>query len=234
VPAAIPDRDPRAPDGAILLVDKPKGWTSFDVVNKIRHLLHVRRVGHAGTLDPMATGLLIVCTGKQTKAIGQYVDLDKEYDGEMILGARTASFDAETPLEDVRSIDGITEARLRDVVAQFVGAQEQIPPMWSAVKVGGRPLYKYARKGVDVARKGRSIVIQSIELHDIVFPKVAFTVACSKGTYIRALVNDIGTALGSGAYLSALRRTRIGPYLLNHALSIDQLIAAYAGAGGTT
>lgn len=233
MPVTIPDRDPRAPEGALLLVDKPKGWTSFDVVNKIRHLLHVRRVGHSGTLDPMATGLLIVCTGKKTKEMGQFVDLDKEYDGEMILGARTASFDAETPIEEIRSIDGITGERLHDVVARFVGAQEQIPPMWSAVKVGGKPLYKYARKGVDVARRGRSIVIRSIELHDIILPKVAFTVVCSKGTYIRALVNDIGVALGCGAYLTALRRTRIGTYSLNQALSMDQLIAAYGGAGGT-
>jgi tRNA pseudouridine55 synthase len=233
VPAAIPDRDPRAPEGAILLVDKPKGWTSFDVVHKIRHLLHVRRVGHAGTLDPMATGLLIVCTGKQTKEIGQFVGLDKEYDGEMILGARTASFDAETPVEDIRSLDGITVERLREVVAGFLGAQEQIPPMWSAVKVAGKPLYKYARKGIEVERKGRSIVIHSIGLHDIALPKVPFTVVCSKGTYIRALVNDIGAALGSGAYLAALRRTRIGSYSLTQALSMDQLIAAYGGTGGT-
>jgi len=232
VPAAIPDRDARLAEGAMLLVDKPKGWTSFDVVNKIRGLLHVRRVGHAGTLDPMATGLLIVCTGRKTREIDQFVGLDKEYEAELLLGGRTASFDAETPVEDQRSIEGITEERVCEVFAQFVGLQQQIPPMWSAVKVKGKPLYAYARKGIEVERKPRDVNIASIVLTGIDLPRVSFTVTCSKGTYVRALVNDIGLSLGCGAYLTALRRTRIGTFVLGDAQTIDQLSLACRDAGG--
>jgi tRNA pseudouridine55 synthase len=232
VPAAIPDRDPRIAEGEMLLVDKPKGWTSFDVVNKIRHLLHVRRVGHAGTLDPMATGLLIVCTGKKTGEIEQFVGLDKEYEAELFLGGRTASFDAEMPVQDQRSIEGITENRVREVFRQFVGPQQQLPPMWSAVKVKGKPLYAYARKGIEVERKARNVNIASIVLTGIDLPRVSFTVTCSKGTYVRTLVNDIGDVLGCGAYLTMLRRTRIGTFALRDAYTIDQLTAVYRDPGG--
>jgi tRNA pseudouridine55 synthase len=209
----------------MLLVDKPKGWTSFDVVNRIRHLSHVRRVGHAGTLDPMATGLLIVCTGKKTKEIDQFMGLDKEYEAEMALGGRTESYDAETPVVEERSTVGITEARVREVMGRFLGKQQQIPPMWSAVKVKGRPLYRYARRGVEVERKARDVEILSLRAERIAIPLVAFSVACTKGTYIRTLAHDIGEELGCGAYLTALRRTRIGPYRVEEAATIEELAA---------
>jgi len=224
LPAVDPERELHLAEGEMLLVDKPQGWTSFDVVNKIRSLFHVRRIGHAGTLDPMATGLLIVCSGRKTKELSQFVGLEKEYEGEMILGARTPSFDAETPVSERRSTEGVTEERVRSVLREFVGQQTQIPPMWSAVKVQGRRLYEYARKGVEVGRSPREVFITSITPGRIAVPTVAFTVVCSKGTYIRALVDDAGQRLGCGAYLSALRRTRIGPYRVTDALAIEDLI----------
>jgi tRNA pseudouridine55 synthase len=207
----------------MLLVDKPKGWTSFDVVNKIRHLFEVRRVGHAGSLDPMATGLLIVCTGKSTKEIDRYMGLEKEYEGDMLLGGRTESYDAETPVVEQRSTEGITAERVRDVMGRFVGKQQQIPPMWSAVKVQGRPLYKYARRGVEVERKPREVEIVQLTPTRVAVPEVGFTVTCTKGTYVRTLVHDIGAALGCGAYLTSLRRTRIGSYRLEEAATLDEL-----------
>lgn len=221
--AVQPARELRIAEGEMLLVDKPKGWTSFDVVNKIRHLFHVRRVGHAGTLDPQATGLLIVCSGSKTRDLAGFSDLDKDYEGEMKLGGRTASFDAETPVVDERSVEGIGGEQIREAFARFVGKQQQVPPMWSAVKVKGRPLYRYARKGVDVERRPREVEVFRLTPDRIEIPLVGFSVACSKGTYIRALVNDIGAALGCGAYLTALRRTRIGPYKVEDALTIADL-----------
>lgn len=179
------NRELHVEEGEVLLVDKPKGWTSFDVVNKIRHLFRVRKVGHAGTLDPMATGLLIVCTGKKTKEIDGFVGMDKEYDAAMTLGGRTASYDADTPVLENRPVDGITAERVTEVLRQFVGPQAQVPPMWSAVSVGGTRLYKLARKGKEVERRPREIVVQSITPVSIAVPLVRFTVACSKGTYVR-------------------------------------------------
>lgn len=211
-------------DGTVLLVAKPKGWTSFDVVNKIRRLLHVRKVGHAGTLDPMATGLLIVCTGRKTREIERYQGLEKEYVVSMVLGARTESFDLETPVIEQRSTDHVTEASVRAVLKEFEGFQTQLPPMWSAIKVAGKPLYRYARKGREVERKPREIFVRSLVLDDISIPHVRFTVICSKGTYVRALVDDIGKRLGCGACMSALERTRIGDLLLKDAVTIDALI----------
>jgi tRNA pseudouridine55 synthase len=223
-PATDPERDLNLAEGEMLLVDKPQGWTSFDVVNKIRSLFHVRKVGHAGTLDPMATGLLVICSGRRTKELDRFMGLEKEYDGEMILGARTPSFDAETPVIERRSTEDITEEGIRTALAEFVGQQMQIPPMWSAVKVDGRRLYEYARKGKEVVRSPREVTITSITSVKITIPAVAFTVVCSKGTYIRTLVEDVGQRLGCGAYLSALRRTRIGPYSVADALTIEDLV----------
>lgn len=211
-------------EGSVLLVAKPKGWTSFDVVNKIRHLLHVKKVGHAGTLDPMATGLLIVCTGRKTREIEQYQGLEKEYVVSIELGARTASYDLETPVIERRDIDHVTETAVRTVLREFEGFQTQLPPMWSAVKVAGKPLYRYARKGREVERKPREIFIRSIVLDNVSLPGVCFTVVCSKGTYIRTLVDDIGRRLGCGAYVTALERVRIGDLLLKDAMTIDELI----------
>ena len=220
----VPHHDLNFAEGEVLLVDKPAGWTSFDVVNKIRCLFHVPKVGHAGTLDPMATGLLIVCTGRKTKEIAGFTGLDKEYDAEMTLGGRTASYDAETPIIEAKSLEGITEPLIRDVLARFVGAQMQIPPMWSALKVGGRRLHTLARRGIEIDRAPRAVTIHEITPTAIDLPKVRFTVVCTKGTYVRSLVNDIGGFLGCGAYLSGLIRTRIGDFHLSDALSVNDLI----------
>jgi tRNA pseudouridine55 synthase len=207
----------------MLLVDKPAGWTSFDVVAKLRGVLGVRKVGHAGTLDPMATGLLIVCTGARTKEMESFIGLDKEYDVEMTIGARTESFDAATPVLERRDISAITFADVEAVLRGLVGPQQQIPPMWSAVKVRGKALYRYARKGQTVERVTREIVIRSIEPGLMDLPRVRFRLTCSKGTYVRSLVNTAGERLGCGAYVTALRRTRIGPYRIEDALSISDI-----------
>lgn len=210
--------------GEMLLVDKPAGWTSFDVANKVRHLFGVRKVGHAGTLDPGATGLLILCTGARTREISSYAGLEKEYEGTLVLGARTASFDAETPVLETRPLEGVTETQIRAAAGEFVGAITQVPPMWSAVKVGGKRLYAYARKGQTVERVPREVTIHSLEVRQVRMPEVEFTVVCSKGTYVRALVEDLGLRLGCGAHLLRLRRTRIGPYRVTDACTIDELV----------
>lgn len=215
--------------GEMLLVDKPKGWTSFDVVNKIRGLFHVRKIGHAGTLDPLATGLLIVCTAKKTRDIQLYQGQEKEYDATILLGARTASFDAETPVIEWKSTEGITPDDVRGVLAGMVGYQTQLPPMWSAAKVRGMRLYKYAKKGIEVERRPREISISRIDPVLIEIPQVRFTVVCSKGTYIRTLADDIGRKLGCGAYLESLTRTRIGEFRLADAVTIDELVRYRAG-----
>ncbi|MGB6033878.1 MAG: tRNA pseudouridine(55) synthase TruB [Bacteroidota bacterium] len=222
-------------EGALLLVDKPAGWTSFDVVKKIRTLFRLRKVGHAGTLDPLATGLLLVCTGKRTKTIEEFVGLEKEYEGGMFLGARTSSFDAGTPVVERHSVEHINDETVRSVFGEFAGPQEQLPPMWSAVKVNGKRLYALARQGKTVERKTRQVIIHSLAPTRIAIPEVDFSVVCSKGTYVRALVDDIGQRLGCGAYLRLLRRTRIGPYHLSDALTIEELVAqkhASAASGG--
>jgi tRNA pseudouridine55 synthase len=211
-------------DGTVLLLDKPSAWTSFDVVKKVRSVLRARKVGHAGTLDPMATGLLIICTERRTREVDTFMGMDKEYEAELTLGARTPSFDADTPIQEQKGVKGVTEDQVREVVASFVGAQEQTPPMWSALKIDGRRLYKLARRGETVPRKPRSIVVHRIELMALELPVVRCTITCSKGTYVRALAEDIGLRLGCGAYLSRLRRTRIGPYHVDDALTIEQLV----------
>jgi tRNA pseudouridine55 synthase len=209
--------------GEFLLVNKPKGWTSFDVVSRVRWLLGVKRVGHAGTLDPMATGLLILCTGEHTKEVQQFVGLEKEYRVEIMLGGRTETFDAESPVVEHSDYSGVTEEVLRQTLAGFTGHQAQLPPMWSAVKVHGKRLYKYARKGQEVTRTPREVFIRSIDLLEFAPPIVSLRVVCSKGTYVRTLVDDIGRALGCGAYVNALERTRIGHYHLSDAVTLDEL-----------
>jgi tRNA pseudouridine55 synthase len=211
-------------EGELLLVDKPAGWTSFDVVNKLRRLLHVKKIGHAGTLDPMATGLLIVCTGKKTRSMEQFIGLEKEYQATMMLGGRTESYDAETPVVERFPVDDVTEEAVRTVLAEFTGPQRQTPPMWSAVKVGGMRLYKYARRGEHVVRKPREVFVRLLQATRIALPQVELTVVCSKGTYVRGLVNDIGIRLGCGAYLTALRRTRIGGYHVADAMSVEDFV----------
>jgi tRNA pseudouridine55 synthase len=218
-------RELRFAEGELLLVRKPAGWTSFDVVHRISRMFGIKKVGHAGTLDPLATGLLIVCTGKKTKILGTFVGLEKEYDAEMTLGGRTESFDAATPVIEAKSTEGIDESRVLAVLREFTGTRLQVPPMWSAVSVKGKRLYKYAREGVEVQRPPREIVVQSIVPLLVRVPVVRFSVTCSKGTYIRSLVNEMGERLGCGAYLSALERTRSGPYRLADSVTIEELAA---------
>ncbi|RMD68393.1 MAG: tRNA pseudouridine(55) synthase TruB [Bacteroidetes bacterium] len=217
--------------GEILLVNKPEGWTSFDVVSKIRNrlrkVLGVRKikVGHSGTLDPMATGLLIIATGKATKQLHELQGLPKEYEGTLVLGATTPSYDAETEVDQEYDWEHITLEQLEQARQRFIGEIEQVPPIFSAIKVDGQPLYKRARRGEAVEVEPRKVTIYEFELTRLELPRVHFRVACSKGTYIRSLAHDFGQALGSGAYLTALKRTAIGPYRLEDAWELDDLIA---------
>ena len=216
--------------GEALLVNKPLEWTSFDVVNKLRYALkritgnRNYKVGHAGTLDPLASGLLIICCGKMTKRIDEFTGMDKEYTGTITLGATTPCFDKELPPDAFYPTEHITEELLRETAKQFVGVIQQYPPIYSAVKVDGQKGYLAARKGKDIELKAREITIIEFELTRINMPEVDFRVVCSKGTYIRSLANDLGKALNSGAYLSALCRTAIGEYKLSNALSIEDTI----------
>ena len=216
--------------GATLLVDKPQGRTSFDAFNimryKIKRRLKVKKikVGHAGTLDPMATGLLIVCTGKFTKKLAEFQGLPKEYTGTLRLGATTPSFDAESDVEESFPIDHITPELLEQARLQFLGDIEQVPPMFSAIKVDGQPLYKKARKGEMVEIEPRPVTINEFTLTRIELPEVGFRVHCSKGTYIRSLAHDFGKAVRSGAYLTALRRARIGQFRIEDAWDLEELV----------
>lgn len=216
--------------GATLLVNKPKEWTSFDVVNKIRYKLKHRlgvkkiKVGHAGTLDPMATGLLIICTGKFTKKLDKYQGKPKEYTGEITLGATTPSFDAETEIDQKFSIQHIDNQLIEQARLKFIGDLQQFPPMYSAIKVDGQPLYKKARQGIVIEVKPRPVSIYDFEITAINLPTVKFRVTCSKGTYIRSLAYDFGKALDSGAYLSELTRTKIGKFNLEEAWDLEDLI----------
>ncbi len=218
-------------DGTCLLVDKPQGWTSFDVVNKIRsaikHSLGLKniKVGHAGTLDPMATGLLIICTSKWTKKLAEYQGLSKEYTGTITLGATTPSYDAETEPDGIFPTDHITEEQLEQARQGFIGQIEQMPPMFSAIKVDGQPLYKKARQGIMVEIAPRPVTIYEFEMTKVELPTIDFRVKCSKGTYIRSLAFDLGKALNSGGYLSSLCRTRIGEFDLKDAWDLEALVA---------
>ncbi|MBP8976522.1 MAG: tRNA pseudouridine(55) synthase TruB [Bacteroidetes bacterium] len=208
---------------SVLFIDKPIDWTSFDVVKKVRSVFHLRKVGHAGTLDPKATGLLIVCTGSKTKDINQYVGLEKEYVGVMELGVQTPSYDSETEVVEYHPYDNISNEQIYNIAQKFVGTQTQVPPMYSAVKYGGKPLYRFARQGKELPRIERTIMIFSFEITSIGLPFVDFHVVCSKGTYIRSLVNDFGNTLGCGATLRSLRRTRIGSFSVDSAVTISAL-----------
>lgn len=216
--------------GALLLVDKPKTWTSFDVVNKlrskIRHTLGIKKikVGHSGTLDPMATGLLLICTGKFTKKLEEFQGFPKVYTGTIKLGATTASYDAESKEDETFPLDDITPEKIEIARQQFLGKIEQIPPMFSAIKVDGQPLYKKARKGEKIEVKPRPVEIYKFEITNIDMPFLDFKVACSKGTYIRSLAYDFGRALNNGAYLTDLRRTKIGDYSIKKAWDLEELL----------
>lgn len=213
-------------EGRVILIDKPLHWTSFDVVRKIRNLIKIKKVGHAGTLDPLATGLLIVCTGKFTKKINQFMAQEKEYTGQIILGAVTPTYDLESEPRDFKSIDGITPELIAEAAQKFTGEILQTPPIHSAIKQKGKPVYLQARKGIDVIIEPRKISIKSFEITAIEIPVVSFKVVCSTGTYIRSLANDFGAALGCGGYLSELRRTRIGNFKAADAMSIVKFEAS--------
>ena len=213
-------------EGRVILIDKPLHWTSFDVVRKIRNLIKIKKVGHAGTLDPLATGLLIVCTGKFTKKINQFMAQEKEYTGQIILGAVTPTYDLESEPRDFKSIDGITTKLIAETAQNFIGEILQTPPIHSAIKQKGKPVYLQARKGIDVIIEPRKISIKSFEVTAIEMPVVSFKVVCSTGTYIRSLANDFGAALGCGGYLSELRRTRIGNFKAEDAMSIVEFEAS--------
>lgn len=210
-------------EGLVLLIDKDKSKTSFDAVRDVRRKLNVKKVGHAGTLDPMATGLLIICSGKKTKEIYKYQDMSKVYEGTITLGKSTPSMDGETEPTEVKAIDGITEEQVNRVKESFLGEIEQIPPMYSAIKHKGRSLYKYARKGIEIKREPRKVTIYKFLIKDINLPNISFEIECSKGTYIRVIANDIGKMLGCGGYLSSLRRTRIGSFNVEDALTVAEL-----------
>jgi tRNA pseudouridine55 synthase len=209
--------------GELILVNKFSGWTSFDVVARIRSMFHIPKIGHAGTLDPKATGLLLICTGKMTKSIDSFADLEKEYTGTMELGATTKSFDGETEIENRKPVDGITAEDVQNIFNGFLGAQKQLPPMFSAVKKNGRRLYKDARKGRVVEREPRDIFVKEFSLTSFALPFVGFKVVCSKGTYVRSLTNDSGEKLGCGAYLKQLTRTRIGEYKVEDAFTVETI-----------
>ncbi len=210
-------------DGAVLLIDKPLDWTSYQVVRKIRALFNVRRVGHAGTLDPKATGLLVVCIGAKTKQVPSLMSMEKEYVGAMELGIRTPSFDLETPVSERRAFDAVTPAMIAQATGALVGEIAQRPPMYSALKFEGRPLYRYARKGEEIERPARMVTVKEFAVTAMDLPRVEFRVVCSKGTYIRTLVDDVGERLGCGATLVALRRTRIGALSVDAAWTMDRL-----------
>ena len=206
-------------NGEVILMDKPLRWTSFDAVKKVRILTGVSKVGHAGTLDPLATGLLIICTGKFTKRIAEYMGMEKEYTGSITLGATTPTYDLESEPGDFKDLGYIVAPDIYDATKKFTGEILQVPPVHSAIKKEGKPVYLLARKGKEVILEPRRIIISAFEITKIVLPVIDFKVVCSTGTYIRSLANDFGKALGTGAYLSSLRRTRIGNFLVDDALS---------------
>lgn len=209
--------------GEVILVDKPLNWTSFDVVRKIRSLIKIKKVGHAGTLDPLATGLLIVCTGRFTKKINEYMGMEKEYTGTFTLGAVTPTYDLESEPAEIKDLSGITAEQIHKTTSLFTGEIQQVPPLHSAIKKDGKPVYLLARKGIDVQLKARTVAINDFTIEKIELPIIYFRVVCSTGTYIRSLANDYGKELGCGAYLSGLRRTRIGVFAAENSVQMQEL-----------
>ena len=214
-------------NGDVILIDKPLNWTSFQVVNKIRWIikntfgLKKIKVGHAGTLDPLASGLLILCTGKMTKQIEQFMGQEKEYVGTFSLGATTPSYDLETEINQYFPTEHIDKELLENTLSQFTGTFDQKPPVFSALKKEGKRLYEFAREGLNIDIPSRKVTIRNFEITQIKFPEIDFKVNCSKGTYIRSLVHDYGKSINSGAYLSALRRTKIGEFSVENAIQME-------------
>ena len=214
---------PTQDEGRLLLIDKPFEWTSFDVVNKLRYRLKIKKIGHAGTLDPLATGLLIICVGKMTKRIEEFMGMEKEYTGTFMIGHTTPSHDLETAVQNKKEISGVTSEMIHAATKLFHGEIKQLPPMHSAIKIGGKRAYSFARTGRDVELQPRTVEVKVFEVTGIDLPAIHFRIVCSKGTYIRSIARDFGNTLGVGAYLSQLCRTRIGPYTLDKALKIDEV-----------
>ena len=215
--------------GQLILIDKPREWTSFDVVNKIRRACKIKKIGHAGTLDPLATGLLILCTGKMTKQIDSYQAQEKEYTGTLVLGKTTPSVDLETEFDAEFDVTNITPEQVRAAAAQLTGEIQQIPPIYSAVRVNGERLYERARRGetadqVEGGIKSRTVTVSTFNVLTDDFPTIDFRIVCSKGTYVRSLVRDLGLLLNNGAYMSVLRRTRIGEFHVKDAQTVEGFI----------
>ncbi len=218
-------------NGSTLLIDKPLRWTSFDVVNKLKHEIRKHlgikkvKIGHAGTLDPLATGLLIICIGKHTKKISEYQNLNKQYTGTFVLGATTESYDLEHPPTNFCSLDNITPSQISTAVNQLTGTILQTPPLHSAVKLQGKSAFEYARQGINIELRAKEINIHSFEITRLELPEIDFKINCSKGTYIRSIARDLGELLGCGAYLKALVRTHIGSFSLESAYDLTPLIS---------
>ncbi len=212
-------------EGKVILLDKPLHWTSFDAVRKIRNTIGIKKVGHAGTLDPLATGLLIICTGKQTKMINEYMAQVKEYTGTITLGAITPTYDLESLPEQHKDFTHLTVQQINEAVQTFLGETDQFPPIYSAIKKKGTPLYELARRGEEIELKSRKINISVFEITSIDLPFVHFRIVCSTGTYIRSIANDLGAKLACGGYLSALRRTAIGSFRVEEAVSMEGFLA---------
>lgn len=214
-------------EGNVILINKPLSWTSFDVVKKVRNILRSNykvkkiKVGHAGTLDPLADGLLILCTGKWTKKIEEFQNQEKEYTGTFMLGATTPSYDLETEIDQTYDLGSLTKEKIESNTDLFIGDIEQLPPIYSAIKKDGVRLYEYARKGVEVEVKKRKVRVSSFEISRIELPEVDFKISCSKGTYIRSIAHDFGKSLDNGAHLSKLTRTKIGAFQLEDAIDLD-------------
>jgi tRNA pseudouridine55 synthase len=217
-------------EGQVLLIDKPLHWTSFQVVNRMRSAIKRKfdlkkiKVGHAGTLDPLATGLLIICTGKFTKKIDEYQGLFKEYTGTFTLGATTPSYDLETEINERFSIEHLTEELIKDTTQQFMGEIDQVPPIFSAIQVDGKRAYDSARKGKSLELNSRKVTVHEFEITQINLPEIEFRIKCSKGTYIRSIANDFGKAMITGSHLSALRRTKIGEFSVENAMSLEDFL----------
>lgn len=220
-------------EGALILVDKPLEWSSFSVVNKIRWVLRHHygikkiKVGHGGTLDPLATGLLLIFTGKATKQINEYMGMDKSYLADIKMGFTTASYDAEQPEEEEKNVDHLTDAIIAENVLKFEGEQIQLAPIYSALKQGGQPMYKMARKGIPVERKSRKVIFHKLELLGYDAPIAKVDISCSKGTYIRSFAHDIGQNIGVGAYLNGLVRTSVGSFQLKDAFSLSEFVEKF-------
>jgi len=211
-------------NGKVLLIDKPLHWTSFDAVRKIRNALHIKKVGHAGTLDPLATGLLIICTGKFTKKINEYMSQEKEYTGTFTLGAETPTYDLESEPFNRKPVDNFSPEQLQEAAKQFTGNIMQVPPIYSALKKNGTAMYELARRGDEIELSPRPVKVSSFIITSAELPIISFKILCSTGTYIRSLAHDFGQALGCGAYLSSLRRTRIGEFEVNDAVGVEEFV----------